>query len=335
MAKQLLWMRPKVSCEYINLIKFFMEFRSSPEFHPLVEIEKSPRPSIRLEFFRHDRKATPTEGQPDETVRLTPEGRVHAAKAGRDQDPHPEVALVYGSPRQRSQETAYRHMLAGEPRITEDLSLEEMQAIIDAELTLQKKMGEGRLKKEIITDHLNFQWDKETSLGAELYEHYEKTKDALVYVWQSSDERARELQDSESTTYSRAAGNIAELIAKHLRMLPNWEKIIAKSPGAYKAYKNELQRFFASHQCVTECFLLKVIEKINGPEAVRTFLEKLPNKNGFDFSEGYTICMEGTEKGEAILAVRFHDEQWSVPASMIREIIEERDELNRSIHQEV
>src|SRR3989338_2253663 len=129
MAKQLLWMRPKVSCEYINLIKFFMEFRSSPEFHPLVEIEKPLRSSIRLEFFRHDKKATPTEGQPDETVRLTPEGRIDASQAGQAQDPHPEVALAYGSSRERSQETAMRHMLGAEPRMTDEMSLEEIQTI--------------------------------------------------------------------------------------------------------------------------------------------------------------------------------------------------------------
>jgi len=308
-----------------------MEHYSSFESQPPRENEKIFRPSIRLEFFRHDKKETKKEEQPNETVRLTKEGRVHATKAGNSQDPHSEVAIIYASPRQRSQETAYRHMFATEPNITNEMSLEDIQAMIDAELVAQGGLNKGQLKKEIITDHLNFQWDTSTPLGAEVEEHYIQKKDALLFVWQSSDRRAHELHDLTSTTYSRAAGNIAELVLKYVKILPRWEQIVKNHPEKYKEFKNELQRFFGSHQSVTECFLMKVIEKTQGKEAVLKFFAHLPNKNGFDFSEGFTFSIESMQDGQPNLLIRFHDQTWNIQVSMIDEMIRERDELNQSI----
>jgi len=72
------------------------------------------KPEIRLEFFRHDRREPVTEQKPDEKSRLTAEGRKHATEIGKTKNPNPETGLVYGSPRERTQETAMSQLLANE-----------------------------------------------------------------------------------------------------------------------------------------------------------------------------------------------------------------------------
>ncbi len=125
----------------------------SPEFSHVPEYETEPA-SIRLEFFRHDEKgksAASGDRTGDEFVRLTDQGRAHATEVGKQKDPHPETAIVFGSERERSVETSMRQMLANVDTITPQTSLEELRALVDSELTV------GRKDKAI--SELNFDWE--------------------------------------------------------------------------------------------------------------------------------------------------------------------------------
>lgn len=283
--------------------------------------ENRPNPSIRLEFFRHDEKAKPNEGQPDTTVRLTPEGRVGATEVGKDRNPEPEVAVAFGSNRERSTETAMRQMLANQEAVTPDSSLEDIREIVSGEV----KVG----RKDMVSPNLNFDWSGSKEFNEPVMARY-AAKDGLRFLVEESDQLAERLKDQTSTSWSRQAGNIAELIKKYYEILPAWQRVTAEHPEKYSQFNNEMQRFMGSHQTVTESFLMKVIEKTEGREAVMKFIESLPDKNGFAFSEGFTINLIIDDSGRDIV-MNYKDRQWTLTPELIDQIIIERDELNKQI----
>ena len=205
--------------------------KNNQEFS-LAEREKNSA-KIRLEFFRHDEKAKPSENYTgprigDELVRISQEGRNHATEVGKTKSPRPEVGLAYGSPRERTIETSLRQMLAGEDRITAESSLEDIRAVVESEL---KKLKLGKkAKKEIMTEKLDFNWNGTSEFNQIGYRRYLETKDALKFLVDDSDQLVYDLKDKVSTSYSRAAGNIAELVQKYLNILPRWQKIIEENP---------------------------------------------------------------------------------------------------------
>lgn len=291
-----------------------------PEFK-----ESEPKPaSIRLEFFRHDAKMKESSAgaRPnDATVRLTSEGRRHATEVGKVKEPESEVSIAYASPRDRALETALRHMLANEDRLTDDSSLEDIRTLIEAEV--------GYGQKHITTEKLDFGMDGNQEFHDVAYDHYLIKKDFLPWLRSDSDSLAKKLHDTESTTYSRMAGNVAELVKKYVQILPRWQSIVASDPTTYQKFNNELQRHFGSHQGVTESFLMKVIEKTEGREGVDNFINSLGSKNGFDFSEGFSVQVMGED--DLQLLVRFRDKEWSVTPTFLDDLILERDELNAEL----
>jgi len=56
----------------------------------------------------------------------------------------------------------------------------------------------------------------------------------------------------------------------------------------------------------------------------------LDSRNGFDFSEGFSVQVSGNED-ETQLTVSFRDKKWQVSPRVIQEIINERDTLNELI----
>ncbi len=286
------------------------------------EMIERPRASIRLEFFRHDEKAKPIEGQPDTTVRLTPKGRVDATEAGKTRDPMPEVAVAFGSSRERSVETAMRGMLANEEAVGPDSSLEDIREIVAGEV----KVG----KKDMVDPRLNFEYENSPEYKAAFLQAYSKDKRGLEFLVKESDELVRKLGDAKDSSYIRQAGNIAELIKKYYEILPNWQRLVNEHPEKYNQFANEMQRFMGSHQTVTESFLMKVIEKKEGPEAVTKFIETLPDKNGFGFSEGFAVNLVGDETGTDII-LDYKDKQWELTPELIDEIISERQAFDASI----
>ena len=298
----------------------------SPE-HELRQEAERYAPAIRLEFLRHDEKEKETTSgarEGDRHVRLTQKGREHSTEAGKTKSPHPEVGLVYGSPRERSTEAALRQLFANESGITPEDSLEDMGAKIGERV----KVG----KKNIETSNLDFTSRESGEFHDALYEHYlGPTKDALVFLREESDALMKKTGDLETTSYSRAAGNVAELVQKYLGVLPRWERLAAEKPEEYAKYDNELQRFFGSHQTAIEPFLMKAIEKSEGPDGVEKFLESLPNKNGFGFGEGFSAKISRGENGEPVVGVRYGNREWDLAPEIIDEIVRERDELNEEI----
>lgn len=296
----------------------------SPPNPERVEEERYP-PTIRLEIFRHDAKDTPTTAGPrpnDRSVRLTPEGRRGSSAAGISKQPRPEVAIAVGSSRERSVESALRQMLAEQERMTPDMTLEEIRRMVADQLRL------GR--KDMTVELLDFNWDGTKQFHDQGYYRTLETHDALRWVYDDSDRVALQNHDEVSTSYSRAAGNIAEVVRKYLGVLPRWKEVTTESPGKYERFNNELQRFLGSHQSVIECFLMKVIEKTEGRKAVEQFIESLPDKNGMGLSEGYTVIIrESGEQPEVV--IRYGDKEWSVRPETISEIISEKDDFNRKV----
>lgn len=295
-------------------------------------------PSIRLEIFRHDDKEKTTDSGArlgDNEVHLSPAGRVNAVRAGRERNPHPAVGLVYGSPRERTRETALRGLLSNEDITVED-SFTEMEEKIN------KEMGYGR--KHIIDNRLNFIWDGEQvsrRFHDEGYDHFLNKKDALKWLFKDSDQVVLEEKDPVATSYSRCAGNIAELVKKYMDILPRWEnitKIDAAKPAEekknYADFQNELQRFMGSHAAVLENFLLKVIEKKEGRAGVEKFFEQREasqvGNNSFKPNEGYTISIV-TANGQPTAEVIYHDKNWQLSLADLEGMIADRDKLNKEI----
>lgn len=301
-----------------------LEIFSSPEQKEI------PKPHIRLEFFRHDAKEKPTTSGPrpdDEKVRLTAEGRKHATGAGKQKRPQADMAIAYGSPRERSIETSLRHMLADEDSITDDMTLEE----IKEEIRKHVKVG----SKQKVTQNLNFNFDGSEEYHDAYYRHYLQDRDSLRFFVNESDNFVNRVMDAQSTSYSRAAGNIAELVKRYFKVLPNWEHITEKSKKKeeYQQKGNELQRFFGSHQGVPECFLLKIIEKNEGRQAALDFIENLEDKNGFEYSEGFSLVIK--KAGDGIVGIlKLGNKEWQVDEDVLDQLIQERDDLNEKFKPE-
>lgn len=278
--------------------------------------------TIRLEFFRHDEKGKPGEGQPDAAVRLSEKGRKSAIKKGKEKRPSAEIAMAYGSPRDRAIETAMRQMLASEESITDDMTLEDIRKLVNEEV----KVG----RKDIITDKLDPQWRGSEDFAKVVYDHYFQKKDALNFMYRESDQLVRNLKDKKSTSFTRQAGNVAELIQRYIDILPTWRKLVEQNPEKYAQNNQELQRFFGSHHTVPESFLMKVIEKLHGPKAVDDFISELDDKNGFNASEGFNITMTAGKEGVTV-TIKYKDKTFHIEPNIVKKIINEREEFDKSI----
>lgn len=297
--------------------------------------EKEPLVSIRLEFFRHSKQGPRIEGMQEYSRRLTEGeggGRRTATEAGKKRNPKPEIGLSYASPRDRAQETSYRQLLSNQEEITDESSLEDIEGLVQGDLPVGSKM--------IIDERLNFNWNGSPEFNQESNKHFLKDKDTLKFFVEESDNLVVDSKDEKSTSYSRAAANIAEIIKKYTGILPQWEKLVeidkhrkGSEKKGYAEQDNEMQRFLGSHGATVENFLLKVIDKIEGREAVSKFIENLPDKNSFDYNDGYSVKLF-SENGQLEIVVSYHDKSWSLPLELLNEIISDRENLDRSIRAE-
>jgi phosphohistidine phosphatase SixA len=286
-------------------------------------------PSIRLEFFRHSKQGPQTEGMQEYQRRLTEDGRAMATEAGKTREPNPEMGLVYGSPRERSQETAYRQILANQEEVKSDSSLEDIEELIKNELPVGQK--------KIIDERLNFNWDGSQKFNEVSMKHFTETKDTLKFLVEESDDLVVEAKDKVSSSYSRCAANTAEIIQKYLKILPNWEKAVQldnnreeQDKKDYAKNNNELQRFLGSHGATVENFILKLIDKTEGREAVLKFIENLPDKNNFQFNDGYSVCLHN-ENNNPKIEVTYHDLAWSIEPKLLDEFINDSKDLTNKI----
>lgn len=287
--------------------------------------------TIRLEIFRHDDKGENTTANPDDDIDkiipLSKDGRIHASEVGAEKNPHPEVAVAYGSPRNRTIETALRQLLTNEELITEDLSLEGINTLI------KKNSPVG--KKYKTTELLDFDLGGSEKFRETANDHFKNKHDLLIWYLEESDRMVEETNDKKSTSYSRLAGNVAELVSKYSNMYPKWKKIVDDNPDKYSQFNNEMQRFMGSHQGVGESFLMKVIEKTLGKEEVYNFINSLESKNGFKFGEGYSLVIGETkdENNNCLkqISINFNGRQFACDENILKEIITDRDILDKKL----
>lgn len=234
---------------------------------------------VILEIMRHGKRERGATEEEDAStdLRLTPEGRTQMTAQGKEFDPQTEVSVGMGSPYVRTQETAYRAMLANEDIAPED-SLE------DIERKIAEQMAHG--KKMIADDRLAFHADGPTGEdGAKAY--YEKRY--MSWVIDESDQSAIRNGDTGSSTFTRMTGNIAEIISRYAIVSDNFQRIVANdSEKKYEATGNQLERYIGTHMGISECFVAKVLEKIKGSEAKDAFVKSV----GSGFLEGEGIHIE-------------------------------------------
>lgn len=201
------------------------------------------------------------------------------------------------------------------------MDLDAIKAMLQKEVRYGHKLAED--------DRLDFSLEPSTLLGTTAMDRYAQSRDLLSFYLEDSDRLAVEYGDRESTTLSRAAGNIAEIILKYERALGAWEKILADKEKAkkYADAKGEMQRFFGSHQSVTESFLIKLIAMTKGQDAARLFIESLPSKNGFGFSEGYSVVLDRDASGQPLAHVTYKDQIFDVTQDILHQMVADRDNM--------
>lgn len=292
------------------------------QFNP--EQEKLVKTRVILEFMRHGNKEKDP-NKDDNDIRLSEKGREQTTAKGRKIQPQLEVSVGRGSPRKRAQETALRVMLGNETGLRSDASFEEMNILVGSELKVGKKVTEDQ--------RLNFVSKGE--LGDEMEKAYIE-KRYLKYIIEESDNRARQLGDTITSTYTRQAGNVAELVARYMKVGENFNKIISQS-DAYEKFGNQLERYLGTHQGVVESFVAKVLERTQGVELRNKLVQSL----GAGFQETQGIHMEIANKGEEqniFFRYEIPDEKGEmieqdieISPQLIQDIIEERRKFDKEI----
>ncbi len=289
-----------------------IEIQKSPEFR-----EPQPTSKIELNFFRHSIKEKDP-SKKDEEVSLTPEGRM-LAKSKASSETNIAQAVAFGSPRERTQETAGFIMAGSRDEITGDESLEELRQKLDAGLGKGSKLGVSTL--------LDFTLDESSNFGKVLFQSFLEGR-YLAFTVQESDQRAKELHDEANDTYSRMASRVASLVKKYVGIAPRFNTLVSSSE---RVTSDTLHRFFGTHQGVAESFLAKVIEKMEGVDERDRFVAALGNQ-GFDFTEGFRLDVQTFANGTNKLHLSFKKERESgesfifdedVPMGVIDEICAE------------
>jgi len=302
----------------------YREVPQAPEFR---EGEKVPETEVVLHFMRHEEKGKAGPGQTDLEVELTTKGREKAIAKGKEKPGKPAVAWAAGSPRIRSAHTALLQMMGATERMTPEMNFAEAKAEAEKEL----KYGE----KVTALPELNFYWEGTPEFNAEGLKEY-KAGHGLEWLIEKSDDLASQLKDKDSLCYSRVAANYASLIAREMRVGNNFNKIVERNPEKYAKYGNQLERYFGTHQSVSECFYMKVLEKLYGRAKAEAFIESFRDDkgraDGFDFQEGFKVEIKNGPEGQKMVleGVRgFPDIELTL--ELLRDIIGDAVKLDEEI----
>lgn len=267
---------------------------------------------ILINIFRHSEAERGD--MPDEERELTPHGRDLAMKKSSKfkRSENIEQSVAIGSLRKRTKSTAAIIMAA--PVLTGEETLEELKAKLDEGRNFGSKIAED--------ERLNFRTDTKEYLDS-LTAAYNDGR-LLPFVVNESDMRAKAVGDNGST-YSRMAGNIAELINRYMAVSPKFDELV-KTNG----YQNLMERFLGTHQSISESFLLKVVEKTKGIEERNKLLGVLGG--GFDLVEGFQVEIQSVvgnpkavihyekKDNEGKIIYELHEE---IPIEILAEIINE------------
>lgn len=205
-----------------------------------------------------------------------------------------------------------------------DSIIEQTQTVSDGKVVARKVVADN---------HLNF--NSEGIAGQMLENAYVKGE-TLTFLINESDQAVLDNKDKISTCLTRSAGDIADLVEKYIQISDNFDRVISNNPEKYQPFKNQLERYLGTHQCVGESFLAKILLKTSGQDAVNDFLTET-NGAGFSETQGFDIEIEKGSYGEKILlsydlgsGIKTID----FSTEMINELINERDELNSKVNQE-
>ena len=273
---------------------------------------------IILEIFRHGKiKRIP--GVADLDVVLTPEGREGARDRGKEFNPQREVSLSWSSPARRTQESALLAMLANESEIESMMSVEEIEQKIAEQLKKGQKLR--------LQDDLYFsldgpmQWELRGAM---------KAGNTMQYLIEKSDQRAVELKDTQSATYSRAAGVIAENIGRYLRVGQNFNRLV--EGGKYEEFGNQLERYISTHQNIVESFIAKALDKSAGREKRDEYLKEIGG--GMAEMRGMRVEIINTGADQKIKIFYGQGEkeaELELDKNIIEEIVKERIDLEKTI----
>lgn len=290
--------------------------------------EKEIETKAILHFMRHGKREKGATREEDlhYDLRLTEQGRKQSDEKGKRVNPHAEVAVGLGSSRTRSQETAYRVMLANEGIVPED-SFEDIEKKVAENLKYGKKM--------IVDDRLNF--SSEGPIGKDLDKAYEEGR-YMPWVINESDRKAIEMGDNISSTYTRMAGNAAEIVARYLKIGENFNRVVSKKEdrSEYEELGNTMERYPGTHMGVSESFVAKVIEKKLGKEKKDEFLQEVGG--GFGETEG--IRVEIINKGQAskvylYFEVGGQEDRVEIDDQLLQDVISERGEFEKMVEETI
>lgn len=316
-----------------NLEKSFSEGEGNMPERSIIEEkqEKIEDTIVAINILRHGKKE---KGDDDRMVRLTPEGKVLAlCQALRTRET--EGALTRGSFRVRSQETAgifaLKNEILTELNITgEDLTALEEKLVNKKQLSseeqqLVKKVAEKTSLEELEKkygakfDANNFKWiEADSRLDFEAQGLVEKNQNQayvdghlLEYTAKKSDEEALESNDRVSSTYTRIAGAVSDLILSYVatgKELHNTvQNMVRLRPESFKSIvkdgKCAFERFFGTHAGIGESFMLKIIEVLEKRgQLPKGTQEEIMEKTGASFKENEGIRLEihNSDKGQSL-----------------------------------
>lgn len=288
--------------------------RESPS-SPEVETEEVSK--VILEFMRHGKKEKDP-AKSDEEIRLTPAARHDATEKGRQLGSHADMAVTYGSPRKRAQESAARVMLGNEGAVTDAMTLEQIEEMIARQIKFGKKI--------VVDNRLDFKDDG----GGLLDKAYIEGK-LMDFMVNDSDAVAVDNEDAKMTSYSRAAGNVAEIVLRNLKIAEKFNKVVESDPGKYGDFNNELERYFGTHSSIGESFLLKAVEKVRGAEERDKIMKELGGM--FKELQGFRIEIGNHVGGEQTInlyaKVGNHNIDLELSVEILNEIVREREEFDK------
>ncbi|MFA5051979.1 MAG: hypothetical protein WC544_02860 [Patescibacteria group bacterium] len=277
---------------------------------------------VLLHFFRHEEKGKDPDKTNEEQL-LTERGKLRALAKGKS-GRAALTSVAFGSDLPRAQETA-GFVLAGAngaPDVTGTESLDELRAKLDKEREMGTVIGSD--------PRLGFTYNdpkyREIADGA-----YDESH-GLEYMARESDALAEELHDKKSTTYSRAAGNVASVLEKYMRVGRNYDKLI-QDPSKKDEYGSVLERFLGSHMGVVDLFLTKLVDKVKGTAEQDKLIAAL-NKQGFSYQEGFDVVIDtipGQDEPLVRLKYEKKDDEGKelfsfnevIPKDILRQLIEE------------
>ena len=245
---------------------------------------------IELRFFRHSIKEN-DKTKSDMDIGLTTEGRSFA-KGQAEENTNLEQSVAFGSPRKRTQETAMFVMAGQEENVLGNETFDELKNKLEEGLEVGSKIG---VEKE-----LDFKENKESEYYKELIATVGEGR-YLKYLVEESDQRAKELGDNHSATYTRMAQQVSKIIEKYVSILPRWSELVTEKPDQYNKV---LERFMGTHQGIGESFLAKIIELTEGEERRNQFVKSLSGK-GFDFVEGFKVYVADQNKQQPKLMIEY------------------------------